>query len=877
MLTILNDPTGATGRRRIEWGAGTVFEQIARAMPEGGAGCGVLFNGVEIADPATDPRMFREPEACDEVAVVNRPEGVEVWVAIASLALAAYSYTLVPRPTDTPTASESPNNNLTGQSNIARAYQAVPDVYGRRRIWPDLIQPSATHYDAAGTKIITEWLCLSRGKGTLGAMSYADTPLADMELAGSPVQFFEPAASPSPYPELNDTTLTDVLVVSKAPEVNGQEFGTTTFASGIERSADVVFSSARDFTMTVDDGADLALLKSFAPSGAAIISLSQISFVEGGGLGFRDECSVLGYTVAGARVTFTLQARNFDWGVSALYDQTTIFAGEPGNAIGPFTLRMPCDGIRANVAFLRGLKGTVNIEATFWKVDAAGVEIGGTRGTANNNFTADTFNQRFFTWDITPSAGLGTYRVQFRRTTSDLGNGADIAKLDELYATRFYATQTLPGVTVAKVVSRATLQATGVRERKFNIFWTRHVRTLSSTSISASRNFARALVHLWAVAGKDVAEIDTTALAAINASLGEDSSLLRFDWSFDDANQSIGQRLQTIANVARCVLWRDGSKWTVTRDQARTVPEMQLDYRNLAADGDSSISIAAHLPASNDGVELEFVEEANQLTKDYVRLDITSGTPVAGTSANPKKVKLPGCATRDQALNRAQLEARKLLYQRTSVQDTALADAASLGPGSLVRWVDPNDFAGDDGLQAGEVLSISGSEIQTSEPLDWKGATTGRMLFTGVDGKHLGAPVVVTPIAGGAALASVPAGLYVRDSTRQLGSRYSFAVGLTDAEVQAAGLFLVVEPSPSGERNVGLSMVNYDDRCYAADTIRAIGTAIETDEARPILSNIRVLGVALETDSAVTLGRVLRTTLGIAAETDAAQPITHTP
>ena len=31
-------------------------------------------------------------------------------------------------------------------TEIARAYQAIPDVYGYRRVWPDLIQPSLVEY-----------------------------------------------------------------------------------------------------------------------------------------------------------------------------------------------------------------------------------------------------------------------------------------------------------------------------------------------------------------------------------------------------------------------------------------------------------------------------------------------------------------------------------------------------------------------------------------------------------------------------------------------------------------------------------------------------------------------------------------------------------
>jgi hypothetical protein len=329
------------------------------------------------------------------------------------------------------------------------------------------------------------------------------------------------------------------------------------------------------------------------------------------------------------------------------------------------------------------------------------------------------------------------------------------------------------------------------------------------------------MAHLWTVSGQPISELDTAALAAINTALGETNALLRFDGSLDDATVSLEERMQLMANHARCLFWRDGLKWTVTRDQARTTPELQLDYRNLAGGADSVVSESFHLPGSFDGVEVEYVDEASGSKKAYVRINISGGAPVVGAVSNPLKVALPACTTASQALNRAQLEARKLLYQRTSVTDTALGDAQQLGPGSLVRWIDPNDFAGDDGLQAGEVLGIAGSVITTSEPLDFKGQTSGRMQFTGADGLLLGAPIVCTPVSGQphqATLASVPAGLYVADSpASQVGSRYAFAVGLTGAEVEAAGLYTVTEPRPNGDGTWSLSMVNYDPRVYAAD------------------------------------------------------------
>lgn len=818
MLIIQNDPAGVTGRSRHPLDCSISLQANIEQHLASGHSCTLTINGVEI-DPLTDARMDEPPKLFDSVVVTRRPEGVDpvtiaIAVAVATLAATA----LMPKPDfgATATRNESPNNKLTQQTNIARAYQGVPDVYGRRRVWPDLIQPSTVEY-IDHIKYVTEWLCVSRGIGTISDVKYADTPITDIE--GASYELFEPNLLGTEFQEWRTTIINGIVETFASDEVNGQELTPDTpFAQFTRFGAYSATIGATQFTATMPDGAELDQLKTLSPSGTA-----DVSFERAGGAGtFTETCTVLSWSIVGTDAVFVLSSSA--WAAtesgSTMFDITP--NGSTRTVLGPFTLPIDCDRLRWNTVFLRGLKGTVNITATWWQVDALGAEIAGTRQTQADTYTADTYDQRYYTTNVAPTAGHGRYRIQFERTNAVNGDGsADVAKLEEVYAVRYYASKVLPGVTVIRVTTKATEEATGFSDRKFNLIWQRSVSTLTGTTAAgASRNFARIMAHIWKVAGGDVAELDTDTLAAINAEFGENSPLLRFDGSLDDADMSLGERLQAVANVARCQLWRDGTRWTVTRDQARSYPEMQLDYRNLAAGGDSAIAYSAHLPASYDGVEVEYVDEATQAKKAYIRLNISTGAPVAGAVANPLKIKLTGCATTAQAENRAQLEARKLIYRRVSVQDTALSDAGSLGIGALVRWVDPNDFAGDDGLQAGEVVGLGGVDtITTSEALQWNGASSGRIMFTGTNGALLGAPVVCYPAAGGAVqLASVPAGLFVADGvTRQLGSRYAFSVGLTQAEMEAAGLYTVAEIRPAGDGTYSLSLAQYDSRIYDAD------------------------------------------------------------
>ncbi|MDO8251392.1 MAG: host specificity factor TipJ family phage tail protein [Rhodoferax sp.] len=817
MLTILNDPAGITGKHAHEWDYTRTLQDNIAAHLASGADCELAINGVKV-DPLTDARMLMPPSVLDVVVVARRPAGFDPisWWVIAAIVVGAVAvtYALMPKidAGGGNVGKDSPNNRLTAQSNTARAYQGIPDIYGIRRVWPDMIQPSTVEY-IDNIKYVTEWLCISRGKGDISAVQYADTPILD--IAGASFEVFQPVGS-SVYPENNSTTLADVFETFASDEVNGQELEyPTPFPALALTGSFVAVMGAASFTVTVPDGAGLANLKSLVPAGTAGVAFNY-------GIEpavFGETCTVTSFIVSGGNATLTFSST--PW----VADQTEVGIaiaitpnGITPNQQGPYTLPVICDRLRWNTVFLRGLKGSVAIRAEWWRVNDDGVEVGGTRQSQDNSYSADTYDQRFYTNNVTPSGGSGRYRMQFTRTSAQIGDGGtDVAKLEEVYAVRHYATKVLPGVTIIRVTTKATEQATGYSERKFNLKFDRHIRTLTTDTLSASRNFARVMAHIWTLAGNPISELDTDALAAVNAEFGEDSILLRFDASLDDADMSLGERLQLVANHARCIVWRDGQKWTVTRDQARQYPELQFDYRNLASDGDSALSHASHLPASNDGVEVEYVDPLTQAKKTYVRLSIASGAPLVGESANPKKIKLMGCTTLAQATNRAQLEARRLLYQRTSVSDKALSDANSLGLGSLVRWIDPNDFYGDDGLQGGEVMSISGATITTSETLNWNGATSGRMAFTDAQGGRLGAPVVCTPALGGVVLASVPAGLFLADAARQCGSRYAFAVGLTAAEVESAGLYTVTELKPAGNGTASLALAAYDARTYGYD------------------------------------------------------------
>jgi hypothetical protein len=801
-----------------------LHRQIVSAWPGGAVDCELRIDGT-VVDPLSDARMDAPPVPGMTVHLVRRPASsavrpfrglLKIFDPVLHRAFTALGiYGRNPGSNDGAyTGKDSPNNSLTVQTNIVRAYQGVPDVYGYRRIWPDLIQPSVVEY-VSNVKQVTEWLCLSRGKGDITAVQYSETPLAD--ISGSSYTVFAPVPVGGVY-EFGVTTITDVYEQFASPDVSGQELPYAIAFPTLTKTGTFTANNGDSFfKVAITDGVDLANLKSLVPSGTA-----RVTFTYSAGV-FDADCTVQAVVVAGT-ATFTFSSSV--WGGGPYSEAGLSFVivphGSTATTISPVTLPIAAPQIWWNLAFLRGLQGSVQVKAEWWKIDGSGVEIGGTRQNQTNTYSAGTYDQKFFTEKVTPSSGAGRYKIQFTRLSVQVsGDGADVVKLELASAVRFSASKVMPACTIVRLTTKASEGSAGLGERKYNVRWSRWARTLTGTAPSATRNFARALAHIWHINGNDMAQLDTDALAAINAEFGEGSALLRYDGSLDDADASLGERMRVIADTARCLIWRDGTQWSAVRDQARTEVDLQLDYRTLAAGGESATSYSPHMPRSQDGVEVEYVDETTQQTRAYVRLSTATGAPVVGTPAHPLKIKLSGCTTLAQAENRAHVEARRLLYQRTTVTDTALAEAQALAPLALVRWVDPADFGGsEDALQAGEVLALVGLTVVTSEPLDFQGEPDGRIQFTGADGRTLGSPILCAPAVGGCLLAtSAPAGVYVAGPARQLGSRYVFGPGLSAAELAAAGLYTVVPPlRPTGrDGNVTLTLANYDSRIYEMD------------------------------------------------------------
>jgi len=80
---------------------------------------------------------------------------------------------------------------LQGQTNRARVYQAIPDIYGCVRVYPDLLKPANSEY-IDNIKHIEHFMCIGIGSYSLDQLKYDETLLN--KIFGTQYQIYEPYA-----------------------------------------------------------------------------------------------------------------------------------------------------------------------------------------------------------------------------------------------------------------------------------------------------------------------------------------------------------------------------------------------------------------------------------------------------------------------------------------------------------------------------------------------------------------------------------------------------------------------------------------------------------------------------------------------------------
>jgi len=825
MILVCHDPAMASFERHKTDLAKTWGDNLFELFPSGldARDWEMMLNDKVIQPEELNLDTF--PLPCDRLIMRNRPLGIETAIyALVAIAAAAVAYVLTAQQSFgyDETSSKSSNNSFTGQTNAPRAYQAQPDIFGRVRAYPDVISPPVMEY-VDNNRTLKHYFWITRGSAEVSDVRYADTDIGDY--TNSQYFVYDNVPIPTVIEQFANAAVDNNIIVGAN---EGDPTGIT-FTSPVISGT---FEATKALTFTVRETASvIAVYNEFLAGNTSITTTftGHSEFLGPIDTEYTTTAVINSVVITPPALPETLPTYTFNttstdaapaFGSEELVDDITV-ESTTNVIVGPFTMPVDASQIWYNVTFVRGLKGEASFKSEWWAIDELGDEIPGTRQNETFTYSGDTADQKYFTRKVTPSYGNARYRFQIQRTNAaDIENYLDQATLESLFSVRvkinvLYQINNIGGTAIV-VESSATDTSTSSGTMKFNCIAERRVITVNANgtinnTLTKSRRICDSVAHHMIIdGGVSATKINLAGLVSVQNSITP-AGFGYFDYTFDDANVPLGDRIITMCDAGRILVNREGSKYVFVRDEVQSAPAAVFD-RRTAAGAEYNFTISPTNTDGKDCVQVEWVDVDDTNTKKYINVswDSSLNKPKHGYGYNARKVTLNGCSSYEQALDRAELEMRKIVYQRQYVSDTVLNDAEYTWRGDRVRWVDVADV----GVSSGEVVGYDASNgiYHTSEECDFSdGAAQYKVAITDQYG-YASAFVSASAVAGKnkAFKASAGTPIIADGITTQLGSRF-LLVKSTEVDKHD---FILSGKRPNGDGTFSIELVQYDSRIY---------------------------------------------------------------
>jgi len=491
-IIIHRDPEGINKREFVQCNKGEMLlDALIRVYGHDGFTVPTLiFKGSMIEENMIDQLDFDQLNQplveYDIINIVHRPLGTELIYAIVTAVLVV-ALTPTPSPPPVPEnpnfqkTNESPNNRLTGQTNLARPQGRIPDIYGRMRVYPDLGAKTVTEY-ISHVKFVTEYLIIGRGSYQIEDLKSSETGIDDIK--GTSHIIYSPNQI---IPRITDAT--------RSNEVNGQllkapnETGVMTFSDdnlsfsnsfgfGVITNDDIIDTSLGDFS-ALAQGDQFTITNSASNDGTYTFESFTETLVSG------DSGEENYYYTIKVLEAFTIES------VGATLVDFLELSGS--NTIGAFVVSGKTSEIWLDFIANRGLVDrrngsnvavTLEFDIILDELDDAGLII--STQTITKTFTDNNIDQRFYTVKVVPPVLDARYQVSCQRQTETVDDSAyyDDLKWSGLTGIGFIDNFAQGNVTSVLLTTQATDQATQSQERKFNAVVTRKLRTYDTNTSS---------------------------------------------------------------------------------------------------------------------------------------------------------------------------------------------------------------------------------------------------------------------------------------------------------------------------------------------------------------------------------------------------------
>lgn len=390
--------------------------------------------------------------------------------------------------------------------------------------------------------------------------------------------------------------------------------------------------------------------------------------------------------------------------------------------------------------------------------------------------------------------------------------------VDEIRWTHCYS-MTKPGnisfgnATTIHTRTVATSGATRIKERQLNCFAYRKIQTWDGDSFGGAvvandqaENILFTIMKDSTIGNLSDANIDFTgivaACAAVRESVGAGESLATsFNFTFDDADVSFEETLQTVCQSVFCTAFRRGTVLSARPEIAGDDSVILLGHRNILQDT-QRFTTTFGAPTENDAVEVGFVDPT-----DNAQTKVT--VPTVGPRLRPKQLKVVGLRSAQQAYWHAYRAHHKMLHQRVNVTLEATQEAEAVGARERVLVAN----LGLAGTQDGNVVGFDEDDsiIHTSQPVALQSGKAYTLYLQRPDGSVGEYPVLSSPSARELEVGGSP------DPIVDLSDGIPTLYMLAPDDAPAPRAFLVSSVRASTPLTHQVEAVNYSHMYYLAD------------------------------------------------------------
>lgn len=786
-----------------------------------------------------------------------------VALVVISVIVAVVSLNAVPKIAAPPNANrnqQSPNNSLSGRSNVARVNERAADIRGHvAGAYLDLLQ---LPYRKFRNGIEYEFIYgqISEGRVLIENVRDGDTLLSKIDGAGAGIYY--PNASPlnaaanevigvepdeSLYVVVQSNEIDGVTL--KAPNAGGLD-GTTVIT--ITVGGLITITGGTDFTTFVNVGDNVTLTDFYVyeewpgprvqreisgvyPVTAVTATTITVTPAPEWTTYFGTNTTQTMYKIIWRSYTEPDRYYTYDPGGSVAYplEYSPAINGltASGTIVGPVDVS-GYDRVWLNVVGRNGMYKDDGVEVIpstdgVFAVLIRELDVDNLP-TGNSTLTTHTVlpNQD----DPKASAGVTVdlpvpyerAEITVRRTgptdTAFAGTVSDEIQWRDLYLVDNVTEIDVSNATTIHAQIKATESALRVKERKLNCDVTRLVPVYSGGTWSTGETdpavlFAPVLASvcrdpLFGRMSDD--EVDWQQLYDLQASMityfGSDEPL-RVGYTFDSDKISAEEAIHMICDAVNVRPYRVGSVLQFWFEGPQSVSAMNLGHRNKHIGSDERIR--TYGPRDDKtGVELTY----------YNAIERGFDTVKYGSDVNPLRIELSCCITERGARIRAQREFAKLQYARIQHRCDVTAIGRLIAPGMRVDVVDNTRQSSYDG----EIRGVDGLTLTLSQPVELDVPSIYSISLTKADGSVQSRRIISQPAPNKVTIESA---LDQTPYTGREADRTPYIIGTDD--MRTAMAMMVVDVIPSDYDKVAVTFINYSDLYYAGDG----GTPIVTQSA----------------------------------------------